>query len=371
MYAFLPSSPSKKRGLLREALWGPNPGYVEAMVGRKKALFLIGCGVTVFFLYMALRKQNLAEIASALRAAHYGYLLPALLVFSIGYLVRTLRWQFLLNPVKSVPLARLFPLLIIGFMANNIFPSRAGEVIRAYITGRKEGISRSATFATILIERIFDGLILVLFFAAVLLAAPLPAHLSAEKQGMVQQITHAATATGLLLTSILAALLAAITWRERSVALFSWIIRRMPGPSQAFAMRVLHSVMNGLESLTRARDAFFIFLTSIISWALEAASYYFVLNAFGLEFPFYVPVLLLSVVNLATMVPSTPGYFGPFEFFGAETLKFFGADPETALASVIVIHALVYLPITLLGGLLVGREGFSLRELESEQKAAP
>ena len=336
------------------------------MTGRKKILFILGTTLTVFFLYMALRKQDLSEMYRAIRDAHYIYLLPALIVFSGGYAVRTLRWQFLLNPVKPVRLRRLFPLLMIGFMANNIFPSRAGEVVRAYVTGRKEGISKSATFATIVIERIFDGLILVLFFALVLLVAPLPTHLTAEKEGMVHDITRAATVTGIALTSALLFLIAVIVWRERSMTVFSRVIARLPGPSRDFADHVLRSVMTGLESLRRAKETFFIFLTSVLSWALEAASYHFVLRAFDLHLAASVPILLLSVVNLATMVPSTPGYFGPFEFFGAGTLKFFGVDPETALASVIVIHALVYLPITLVGALCVGREGLSWRELGTE-----
>lgn len=337
------------------------------MSGRKKTFFLLGCGLTIFFLYMALRKQNLSEIAAALRQARYGMLIPALIVFSAGYVVRTLRWRYLLDPVKRVPLPRLFPLLIIGFMANNIFPSRAGEVVRAYVTGRKEGISRSATFATILIERIFDGLVLVLFFAVALFVAPLPAHLPPDKLGMVHQITGAATAMGTTLFIALILLVAAITWRDKSVALFSRVISVLPAGSREPAMHILHSIMNGLESLRRAKDTLIILLTSIIAWGLEAASYYYVMQAFDIRMAAFVPVMLLSVVNLATLVPSTPGYFGPFEFFGAGTLKFFGADPESALACILVIHGLVFLPITLLGVLFVSREGLSWKELETRE----
>jgi glycosyltransferase 2 family protein len=340
---------------------------------RKKAFLLLGFGLTVFFLYLALRKQNLSEIWHALRAAEYGYLLPALIMFLAGYFFRTLRWQFLLNPVKSLPLGRLFPLMVIGFMANNILPSRAGEVIRAYLTGRKEGISRSATFATILVERIFDGLVLVLFLALVLIAAPLPGHLSPEKENVVQQITGAATTAGIVLFASLLVLLAAISWREKSTAILIRIIGYLPERARGLAEHLVHSVMNGLESLRRAKDAFFIFVTSVLSWAFEAASYYYVLLAFGLHVGAIIPIMLLSVVNLATMVPSTPGYFGPFEYFGAGTLKFFGAEPETALACIIVIHALVYLPITILGAIFVGRAGLTWKELSAQPagKAAP
>src|SRR5512139_2850614 len=124
---------------------------------------LFGSGGSMGFGYMAARGMALQKVGYYLRQANYWWIVPGVLVYFVGIWVRTWRWHYLLRPVKIIPLYRLFPLVCIGYFGNNVYPARAGEVIRAFLLRRTEGIAVSASLATIIVERVFDGLVMLLF----------------------------------------------------------------------------------------------------------------------------------------------------------------------------------------------------------------
>ncbi|MBI2845734.1 MAG: flippase-like domain-containing protein, partial [Chloroflexi bacterium] len=135
---------------------------------------IIGLLLTIIFAGLALYRLDLATVISTLASANY-FLLPFAAIFTlVGYIFRTARWRFILAPAKDISLPRLFPVLIIGFAANNLLPARLGEFVRAYLLGSKENISKSLSFATIVLERILDGLTLIAILALVSLFVPLP-----------------------------------------------------------------------------------------------------------------------------------------------------------------------------------------------------
>jgi len=98
-----------------------------------------------------------------MQTAHYAWIIPGVLVYGVAVWARTWRWHYLLRPLKPVPLTKLWPVVVIGYMGNNVYPFRAGEVIRAYVLKQKEGVSISASIATVLVERVFDGLVMLIF----------------------------------------------------------------------------------------------------------------------------------------------------------------------------------------------------------------
>jgi uncharacterized protein (TIRG00374 family) len=136
---------------------------------------LLGGLISVFFIYVALPGLHLSEVQRALRTANYWWIVPGIVVYFIGLWVRSWRWHYTLRHFKPIPLSRLYPLICIGYFGNNIYPFRAGEVIRSYVLRRKEGIAMSSSLATVLIERVFDGLVMLLFvFLALPFAPALP-----------------------------------------------------------------------------------------------------------------------------------------------------------------------------------------------------
>src|SRR5947208_3593439 len=116
----------------------------------------LGFGISLVFLAFALRGQDFSLIWHSLKTAQYGWLLPALAAYFIGVGVRAVRWHYLLRGVQNIPARRLFPVVVIGYMANNTLPFRAGEVVRAYSLSARFGVRKSVSLATISLVHIVD-----------------------------------------------------------------------------------------------------------------------------------------------------------------------------------------------------------------------
>src|SRR5450759_449108 len=129
----------------------------------KQWQFWVGVLISVVFLYFGLRWLKLGDFWQAIQTANYWWILPGVAVFFVGLWVRAWRWHYLLRPMKKIPTRRMFPVTCIGYMGNNIYPARAGEVLRAVILKRREGVPISASLATIIVERIFDGVVMLAF----------------------------------------------------------------------------------------------------------------------------------------------------------------------------------------------------------------
>lgn len=309
--------------------------------------FWVGAVVSAFFVMLALRGLDLEQVWRDIQGANYWWLLPGVIAYFVGVWVRTWRWHYLLRPIKPIPLKAMWPVVVIGYMGNNVYPFRAGEVIRAYVLKKKEGVSMSASIATVLVERIFDGLVMLLFvFVALPVAPGLP--------GWLREIVIVASLAflgALILFFGMAAL------PETSRRLYRWAIDRfVPAALQPKIVALADRFMEGLSSLTRLQDVLMVFFTSVIIWLLETVKYWFVMHAFNFSVSFFALMLMNGVVNLATTLPSAPGYIGTFDGPGIEVLKVFGVNPTVAAAYTLVLHAALWLPITLLGFWYMAKE---------------
>ncbi|MFH0924545.1 MAG: lysylphosphatidylglycerol synthase transmembrane domain-containing protein, partial [bacterium] len=151
-----------------------NRKQFKAILNQKVPPALIGIIISAFFLFLFLFKVDYHKLWLAFKEVEYIYLLPLLILQVISYMVRALRWKYLMSSIKEIRFRSLFSATVVGFMANNLFPLRVGEFIRAYFIGTKENISKSASFATIILERLFDGFTILLFLLLVLFFLPLP-----------------------------------------------------------------------------------------------------------------------------------------------------------------------------------------------------
>ena len=319
----------------------------------KRWQFWLGIAISVVFLYLALRGLDLAQVWYHVRTARYWWLLPGVAIYFFGVWARTWRWHYMLRALKPIPLGRLFPVVCIGYMGNNIYPARIGELLRAYVLKRKEGVSVSASLATILVERVFDGVTMLLF---VFVGLPLAPSIPADWRRFVIVFS-------LLFFGALGVFFILAASPRRTQALYNWIIdllipRRFRDPIRDFADRF----MEGLYFLRSGRDVVMIFVTSLVVWLAETGKYWFVMHAFDFEVSFFVLMLMNGVVNLFTTIPSAPGYVGTFDTPGIEVLKAFGVDPEIAGAYTLVLHAALWLPITLLGAYYMWRESLTWRD---------
>ena len=322
----------------------------------KRWQFWVGVAISLIFLYIALRGLGLRDLGEAMTQANYWWLIPGVLVYFVGVWVRSWRWHYLLKPVKAISTAKLFPIVTIGYMGNNIYPARAGEALRAVILKSHEDVPISASAATIIVERVFDGVVMLAF---VFLNLPELARLTSDS-GFVGSIqTVALWGTIAFFGALGAFLLAAMfpEWVEK----FTFVIanRIIPQQYREMVMGLVQKFLGGLEALRSPRDVVMVFITSAVIWLLETWKYWFLMHAFPFEVSYFALMLMNGIVNLATTIPSAPGYVGTFDAPGIAVLVAYGIPKATAAAYTLVLHVALWVPITALGAYYLLREGIS------------
>ncbi len=333
----------------------------------KKWQFWLGVLISILFIWLALRGMRLDQFWSAVKQANYIWLIPGIAVYFVGVWVRAWRWHYLLSPIKKIPTKSMFPITTIGYMGNNIYPARAGEVLRAVILKRREGVPVSASLATIIVERIFDGVVMLAFvFVNLSELAKLTG--SSGFVGNIQQV--AVVGTGIFLGA-LGVFLAAAMFPQWTAKVGMWMIEHItPKRYHIRIISVMNKFLDGLASLRSPFNVLMVFFTSVIIWLLETGKYWFVMHAFNFSVSFFALMLMNGIVNLATTIPSAPGYIGTFDAPGIAVLTAYGVEQSTAAGYTLVLHVALWLPITLLGAYYLTREGIkwsdSLRVETSE-----
>lgn len=320
----------------------------------KKWQFWLGVLISIVFVWLSLRGLRLEEFWNSVRGANYIWLLPGIGVYFIGVWVRAWRWHYLLGPIKKIPTRTMFPITTIGYMGNNIYPARAGEVLRAVILKRREGVSVSASLATIIVERIFDGVVMLAF---VFVNLPELARLTGASGfvGNIQQV--AIIGTGVFLGALAVFLLAAMFPHFTAKVGIWFFSHLLPKRMHERIISLMTRFLDGLASLRSPVNVLMVFFTSVIIWLLETGKYWFVMHAFDFSVSFFALMLMNGIVNLATTIPSAPGYIGTFDAPGIAVLTAYGVEHSMAVGYTLVLHVALWLPITLLGAYYLAREG--------------
>jgi uncharacterized protein (TIRG00374 family) len=260
----------------------------------------------------------------------------------------------------------MIPIVAIGYMGNNIYPARAGELLRAVVLKRREDVPVSASLATIIVERVYDGVVMLAF---VFLNLPELARLTVDS-GFVGNIQTLALWGAVAFIGVLLAFLLAAMFPLQAERLITWLISRLlPLRFREKVLGVMLRFLGGLESLRSPREALMVFVTSVVIWLLETGKYWFVMQAFDFQVSFFALMLMNGIVNLATTIPSAPGYVGTFDAPGIAVLTAYGVSQAIAAGYTIVLHVALWFPITALGAYYMAREGIrwgSVQELKDE-----
>ena len=238
---------------------------------KRKLQLLIGIAISAFFIYLTLPGLHLSAVLGSLKTANYWWILPGIAVYFVGLWLRTWRWHYMLRPIKAAPLHRLFPLICIGYFGNNVYPFRAGEFIRSFVLKETEGISFVSSLTTVFIERIFDGLVMLLF---VFIALPFAPAMPTTYRNAV-----------IVLTVLFLAATAIFMWMAikpaRVEAVYLWIADHLlPAKIQKVTDNLYFRFMEGMQSLSNGQDVLMIFFTSVLIWLMETVKYWFVMHAF-------------------------------------------------------------------------------------------
>ena len=305
--------------------------------------------VTALLVALFLREIHPREMADALADVEWLFMAPAIAVLFVALYLRAMRWSILLRPLIRIPAYRLLTYAIIGYMANNLLPARTGEVVRAYVLGDRERISKMGAFGSIAVERLFDGSTLVLLL---LLSGALVGYGD-------RRLTLIAAASSLLFVAALAGFYALTYSEARARRVAHAAIRLLPRRFAERAEELAESLVTGLRSVHDVRTLTAVAVLSVAAWSVEAGAYAIIGIGFGIEVGFAHYALLLAAANLAIIVPTFLGGTGPFEW--AATLVLVGAGVADGVAGAysFVAHLVIFLPTTVLGFIFLWAFGIS------------
>jgi hypothetical protein len=326
---------------------------------------VLGILISVGLLWFAFRDVHLAEVWARIRGADLVLLAMAGLLATVPFPLRAIRWKPLLAPAYATPRFRpRFAATSIGFMANNLLPARVGEFARAYALSRLEPVRMSASFGSLVVERMFDGIVIVLFLLGALAWPTFPAISGRD-------FSTPALGLGLLFLAVFVAMLAMVVRPEQSVRWFErTVARAIP---KSFRRPVVDALEAFLEGIAAVRDWKLVlraFAWSLAVWLSGALAYWVGMLAFDIQLPFVAALFLQSVVSLAVAVPSAPGFFGVFEAAARIGLvDVWGAATGHAVAFAVGFHLAGFVPITLIGLYYVWRLGLSWSEVGRSEDA--
>jgi glycosyltransferase 2 family protein len=306
---------------------------------------VLGVAISIGLLAWAVRGVSLQDIWRQIRAAHPAPLILAVILATLTFPLRLIRWRLLLpdRDGRPYPAAPLWHAIALGFMANNILPLRAGELVRSYTAARLAQIRFTTVLSSVAVERIFDGLTVVALLSAALLYADLPPDLTIGGAS-VARLTKIAGLAGCaaLLVSLL--VLAAPIQAER-------LVRRLI-PRAHLADRIvslIEGIRQGLVVLRSPGRLLGVVFWSFVLWNVNALALFVAFSAFDIAVSYWGALLTQGLVVLGISIPSTPGFFGPFEAVIVAVLALYHVPQDVAFSCAISYHLTTFVPITLLG----------------------
>jgi len=307
------------------------------------------------FVYL-LRSVDLRELGRQLAMTRWWWVVPAVAVAPLGLWVRAIRWRYLFPPGSRPP--GLVAANMIGYMANNVLPLRAGELVRVYVAARRLRNERGGSFggglwlagATIVVERLLDSLTLVLILAVLVFLIPVP-----------RAFEYAAMVI-LAIDAVAALALAALVIAPGAAR---GVVARLTRPWPAMGPRVgrgLDVLLRGLEGIRSPAHLVPLVAWTVVVWTIAAAGAWMLLRAVHLDLPVVAGWAVMTFVGFGISIPSAPGYLGVWHAAAVLALSLFGVSQATAVGYAVLYHASQFVPITLIGWLFLVREHVTLGE---------
>lgn len=327
---------------------------------------LLGAAVSVALLVWVLKDVSFPEVIAQARNAHPGVLVLAVTIATTSFVLRIFRWRLILRDDhgRSLDHAPLWHAIAVGFMANNLLPFRAGEVLRAFAINRLAPVRVSSALSSLVVERLFDGVAIVILLFVGLMTAGIPA--STEIAGV--QVAAVGTRAALVLGALLLVCGVAL-----ALPRFAHGVVRALVPARGLADRLVvfyDGIRSGLGALASPGKITAVLVWSLGLWTFNAASFFLGYRAFDIAVGFGGALLQQSILILGIAAPSSPGYVGVFEGAIKAVLSLFGVDPARAVAFALTYHFTTFIPITALGLFSLLRTGMSLRSAQETTRAA-
>ena len=315
---------------------------------RKGYQALIGILLSILFLWLTFRKVNFNEVGFALCNANYFLFALTFILRGVGSLLRTYRWKILLSPIKDVRFGGVFSAFTIGFMANCVLPMRIGEIVRAFVLGYNEKISKSAALATIFVERLLDVFVLLFLFSVFLVIIPFPP--------TIRRISLVVFSIGIFAIFFLILLLSK---PDMVIKIFNFLPEKISLKLQSTFL----AFVDGLKVIKNWKLLALVILLSFCLWSYIALLHYMIFQSLQIELPIYAAFIVTITMCLGISLPSAPSFIGTFHYFTILGLSIFNISKDTALSFAILAHVIGFVPVALIGFFYLQRMGLSLRKV--------
>lgn len=319
----------------------------------QKVKFSLGIIISLICLYWAFRDVNFVQIIDTIKLVDIQFFPGVLGLMLMSLFLRSLRWKLLLSPIRKENVKNVFSVLMIGYLGNNVLPARMGEVLRTLVLNKNYGYSKSASLATIVLERLFDGITLLIYLGIALWFFPFPEWV---KNG--GRILGAAFLLSMILLYFM------LLKRKTVIKVISLIF---VVESLSIKISALFDRFNsGLKILKQKRGLLRISFLSLFIWLIEAIFVFVVIKSFGLNLSFIAPLFVTIIVSLGTMIPSSPGYVGTYQLLCITAFLPFGVEKDIALSISILLHGIVLFVTTGLGFYFFWKENMNWMNFKQE-----
>ncbi len=341
-------------------------------MNKKYLNLIIGLIIVILFSYIAFKNVSLEELGKALKAVKYIYLIPAVLLIALTFLFRAMRWRYLVSSIKDVKTTDLFSPLMVGFMGN-VLPARAGEFIRAYLLGKKENISFSASFATIVVERLFDLLLFLgLLIGVLLFSADILSQGSSGGNHNLMSIMKTFGWTSFVLAIAIFSFFVLLQHKnDWAMKIVKTCIRPLPHKWGEKIVKMVDSFTDGLKILKDVRGFLAALILSFLVWGAMVLTYYPILLAFGLESQLpVIPAMFIVSLSIGIFISlfPTPAFLGSFHLACVVALHEVFGISEAIAASFGIIAWLVAMGFIIIVGLIfILKDNISISELATSR----
>ncbi len=340
---------------------------------KKSGQLIIGLIVAFAAVYYTMRNVSVSELMDSFRHVNYIWLLPTFVLMCLTYVARAIRWRMLLLPVKEVKTFELFSPLMVGFMAS-VLPARAGELVRAYLLGKKFELSFASSLATIVVERLFDMILLLFLFSWILVFHGEIFDSNIAWSGVsIRDLAFQFGIFSLVLVLVLIAFIYLLTFHnERAMAVVHWLVRPFPEKWQFKLIQMTETFRQGLGVFRNLRALVFIAVATVGVWALIVLQYYPLYWAYSLQDKSVTSLILLTVMVciLITVLP-TPAFLGSFNAGVLIALHEIMGEAEVAAVSFGFVAWGVNFAVIVLGGVyFILHDHISVRKLVDIEEEA-
>lgn len=331
-----------------------------------KVVFLFS--LTLFFLYIAFKGNNFSELFKVLQNANYYYAIAGSFVgIVVGGYLRALRWRYFLNPLKTgIGMNNLFSSMMIGYMMNGIIP-RSGEIYRPVLLANKVKISKASSFGTILAERVFDMLSMLISFGICLI------YFKQKLSSAFEQYNLEAISlyTSIIILVFVLLLILIIFNLEKSEIIIEKITKKIL-PEKLFQKvhNIFISLINGFLFIRYPKYYLQIFLLSVLLWFSYIYSTYLTLIAFNIDMNLFDANLVLTMITFAMTIPLPANSAGIYHLFATATLvNIYGVDKEAAFGFATVSHLLGLLGLIIIGTFFFLRENLNIKKAKLSEES--